>query len=53
MVISYGDPDHRLLHLEKVFDAKNIQTETIKCKSYDDGKEKEITHYVYICKKTE
>ena len=48
LIISYGQPENRMLHLERDHLDFNIQIYTIKKQEED---EKEKIHYVYICKK--
>jgi len=50
VIISYGQPENRMIHLERDHLAFEIQIYTIK-RQDDDEKDKEKTHYVYICKK--
>ena len=49
IIISYGNPETRMIHLERDHLAFEIQIYTIKRQDDDDDQEK--THYVYICKK--
>ena len=48
IIISYGNPETRMVHLERDHLAFEIQIYTIK---RQDDDEQEKTHYVYICKK--
>ena len=50
IIISYGQPENRMIHLERDHLAFDIQIYTIK-RQDDDEKDKEKIHYVYICKK--
>jgi ubiquinone/menaquinone biosynthesis C-methylase UbiE len=50
VIISYGQPENRMIHLERDHLAFDIQIYTIK-RQDDDEKDKEKIHYVYICKK--
>jgi ubiquinone/menaquinone biosynthesis C-methylase UbiE len=47
IIISYGQPENRMIHLERDHLAFEIQIYTIK--RQEDDQEK--IHYVYICKK--
>ena len=49
IIISYGQPENRMIHLERDHFAFDIQIYTIK--RQDEEEEKEKIHYVYICKK--
>ena len=49
LIVSYGKPENRMIHLERDHLAFDIQIYTIKRKDDDDDTEK--IHYVYICKK--
>ena len=48
IIISYGQPENRMIHLERDHLAFDIQIYTIKRQEED---EQEKIHYVYICKK--
>ena len=48
LIISYGQPENRMIHLERDHLAFDIQIYTIK--RQDEEEEKEKIHYVYICK---
>jgi ubiquinone/menaquinone biosynthesis C-methylase UbiE len=48
IIISYGQPENRMIHLERDHLAFEIQIFTIKRQEED---EQEKIHYVYICKK--
>ena len=48
LIISYGQPENRMIHLERDHLAFEIQIYTIKRQEED---EQEKIHYVYICKK--
>ena len=48
LIISYGQPENRMIHLERDHLAFDIQIYTIK--RQEEG-EQEKVHYVYICKK--
>jgi ubiquinone/menaquinone biosynthesis C-methylase UbiE len=48
VIISYGQPENRMIHLERDHLAFEIQIFTIKRQEED---EQEKIHYVYICKK--
>ena len=48
VIISYGQPENRTIHLERDYLAFEIQVYTIKNQEED---EKEKIHYVYTCKK--
>ena len=53
MIISYGQPENRIFHLEREHLSFDINIYTIK-KDYsveDDSNKFEKMHYVYICKK--
>jgi ubiquinone/menaquinone biosynthesis C-methylase UbiE len=55
MIISYGQPENRIFHLEREHLGFDINIYTIK-KDYtveDDSNKYEKLHYVYICKKRE
>ena len=49
IIISYGQPENRMIHLERDHLAFDTQIYTIKRKEEEDESEK--IHYVYICKK--
>ena len=48
IIISYGNPETRMIHLERDHLAFEMQIYTLKRKDDDD---QEKTHYIYICKK--
>ena len=48
IIISYGQPENRMIHLERDHLAFDIQIYTIK--RQEEGEQEKI-HYVYICKK--
>lgn len=48
LIISYGQPENRMIHLERDHLAFDIQIYTIK--RQEEGEQEKI-HYVYICKK--
>lgn len=48
LVISYGQPENRMLHFERAHLAFDVQVYTIK--KQEEGEEEKI-HYGYICKK--
>ena len=52
MIVSYGSPDYRLLHLERKFEKFNIEVLKIE-KDFveEDGYDKH--HYIYLCQKLE
>ena len=52
MIVSYGSPDYRLLHLKRKFEKFNIEVLKIE-KDFveDDGYDKH--HYIYLCQKLE
>ena len=52
MIVSYGTPDYRLLHLERKFEKFNIEVLKIE-KDFveEDGYDKH--HYIYLCQKLE
>ena len=52
MIVSYGSPDYRLLHLERKFEKFNIEMLKIE-KDFveEDGYDKH--HYIYLCQKLE
>jgi len=52
MIVSYGSPDYRLLHLERKFEKFNIEVLKIE-KDFveEDGYDK--NHYIYLCQKLE
>jgi ubiquinone/menaquinone biosynthesis C-methylase UbiE len=55
MVISYGQPENRVLHLEREHLSLDLNVFTIK-KNYhideeDDSQQYEKIHYVYLCRK--
>jgi len=54
MIISYGQPDSRLFHLEREHLSFNLNIYTIK-KQYqiENSGSQEKSHYVYICQKKE
>ena len=53
MIISYGKPENRLLHLERKHLSFDVSIFTIKKDFTDEEDDQEINkvHYVYICKK--
>jgi len=50
MIISYGTPENRVLHLKRKFESFKIDIYTIK-KNYVEDEGYEQYHYIYICKK--
>jgi len=50
MIISYGTPENRVLHLKRKFESFKIDIYTIK-KDYVEDEGYEQYHYIYICKK--
>ena len=52
MMISYGTPDARLLHLKRKFEKFDIQVLKID-KNYVDEKVIDKHHYIYLCQKLE
>ena len=50
MIISYGTPENRILHLKRKFESFKIDIYTIK-KDYVEEEGYEQYHYIYICKK--
>ncbi len=53
MIISYGKPENRLLHLERKHLSFDVSIFTIKKELNDEEDDQDINkvHYVYICKK--
>lgn len=52
MIVSYGTPDYRLLHLERKFEKFNIEVLKIE-KDFVEEDEYDKHHYIYLCQKLE
>ena len=52
MIISYGTPDNRVLHLNRKFEKFNIEIIKIE-KDYIEEEGYDSYHYIYLCKKLE
>ena len=52
MIISYGTPDNRILHLNRKFEKFNIEIIKIE-KDYIEEEGFDSYHYIYLCKKLE
>ena len=50
MIISYGSPENRVVHLERKFEDFDVQIYSIE-NNYIDDDCYEKTHYIYLCKK--
>ena len=50
MIISYGAPENRVVHLERKFLNFDVNIFTIKKSSMEDGVYDKV-HYIYLCKK--
>ena len=50
MIISYGSPENRVIHLERKFEDFDVQIYSIE-NNYIDDDCYEKTHYIYLCKK--
>jgi ubiquinone/menaquinone biosynthesis C-methylase UbiE len=50
MIISYGSPENRVIHLERKFEDFDVQIYSIK-NNYIEDDEYDKVHYIYLCKK--
>ena len=50
MIISYGSPENRVIHLERKFEDFDVQIYSIKYNYIEDDDYDKI-HYIYLCKK--
>ena len=50
MIISYGSPENRVIHLERKFEDFDVQIYSIKNNYFEDDDYDKV-HYIYLCKK--
>ena len=50
MIISYGSPENRVVHLERKFEDFDVQIYSIKNNYFEDDDYDKV-HYIYLCKK--